>query len=381
MKWPLVDQDKWEFVPFKDHPAHDSMWSMTRGADGNIYVGLCCEHTGGGIAQLYRYNVRKRRLEHCADMAEVTGEPAGNGHAAQGKIHFSLCPSSGGKIFGSTHCTTPPSGHRFWNAYGMWGDPALNYPGGHIFQYDPRTGITEDFGVIFPNEGIPYLLLDEERKRLYGITYPKAHFFRVNLQGRGLVDYGRVSSWYPLAMAFDSGGSIFTSDTNSRLIKYDVKRDQVVFFKSAPYAHPWNRSRRFSWISNLIMAEDGKMYGTHYCNDHLFRFDPSDERPQFEDLGPGAPDAACQMLRALVPDNKGHIYYMAYPQGEFDVEQPLFVRYTIRNGGKEVLGALEVHGNIVSSWLGVCDRSGNMYFKGKGRIICLAIYRPYSKRG
>ena len=368
MDMPLIDSKEWELVPFAKHPGHDSMWSLLSGTDGHIYIGLCQEHTGGGVAQLYRFNVGTRGLEHLADMAEVSGESADGTHAPQGKIHFSLCQTTDGRLFGATHCTTPPVGHTVWNPYGMWDDPVLGYPGGHIFRHDPRTGETLDFGIIFPNEGIPYLVLDESRNRLYGITYPKAHFFRVDLTGRNLVDYGRISSWYPIGMAFDRRGNLFTSDTNSRLIKYDVGQDRLVFFRSTPYANPWNRSNRFSWLCNLTLVEDGLIYGTHYSNDHLFRFDPAVEEPRFEDLGPGLPGVSRRLVRCLVPDGRGHVYYI--------VDTSVFVRYTIGTGTKENLGRLEIDGRSFCSWLGVTDHAGSIYMKGPLAPISLAVFKP-----
>lgn len=376
MKFPPVNQKQWELVHFKKHSEHDSIWSMVRGVDGHIYIGLGQEFTGGGVAQLYQYNVTTRKLEHRADLADVTGEHAGNGHATQGKIHFSLCAASDGNIYGTTHCTTPPAGHLVWNSYGMWDDPLFNYPGGHIFRYDPKTGKTVDFGVVFPNEGLPFMVLDEKRDRLYGITYPRAHFFRVNTAGRGLVDYGRISSWYPIGLCFDAKMNIFFSDANSQLIKYDLKQDRVIFLRRTPYAEPWNRSKRFSWISNLNPAEDGKIYGTHYCNDHLFRFDPRQEVPEIEDLGPGVPERRSTMLRCLIPDGRGHVYYSAGPQAGATNQQRLFVRYHIRTGRKEVLGEMSVGKTGLSSWIGVLDRQGNIYIKGSNRPITLAIFRP-----
>jgi len=346
------------------------MWSMARGADGHVYLGLCLEGSGGGVAQLYRYNVTARKLEHLLDMGEVTGEPADNGHAAQGKIHFSLCPVSDGTIYGATHCTTPPKGHKYWNPYGMWDDPFHSFRGAHIFHYDPRTGKAVDFGIIYPNEGLPYLLLDETRGRLYGITYPKAHFFRLNLACRDLVDYGRVSSWYPIAASFDTRGNLFLGDTNSRLLKYDVAQDRLVFFDSAPYSHPWNSSMRYSWLCNLDRADDGRIYGTHYMNDHVYRFDPEQETPVFEDLGPGLPDSPARQVRALVPDGHGHLYYVVMGNGN------ILVRYTIKTGEREVLGRLQVGGADFWSWLSVLDRDGNLYMMGPRNPMSLAIYRP-----
>lgn len=377
MKYPLVDRRQWEIVPFRKHPLHDSIWALVRGADGHIYIGLCCEYSGGGVAQLYRYNVASKKLEHCLDIGEVTGEPASNGRATQGKIHFSLCAASDGSIYGSTHCTTPPLGHTVWNPFGMWDDPLLSYPGGHIFRYDPKSGKAVDFGIIAPHEGLPLMVLDEKRQRLYGITYPKAHFFHTNLAGRDQVDYGRVSSWYPIGLCFDSRMNIFFSDTNSQLIKYDVKQDRLIFTHQTPYANPWNASRRFSWMSNLNLAEDGKIYGTHYHNVHLFRFDPREDTPRIEDLGEAADPGTCRMLRCLVPDGHGRIYYIActLPSGKRPGPY-LWCCYHIETGEKEVLGQLRIRGVTPSSWIGVTDLDGNVYIKGNGRPMTLAIYHP-----
>ncbi len=376
MRYPPLNPKQWELVSFTKHPTHDSIWSMTRGADGHIYVGLCEEFTGGGVAQLYRYNVERHKLEHCADLSRVCGEPADSGHATQGKIHFALCAASDGTIYGATHCTTPPMHHRVWSAYGMWDDPLFCFPGGHIFRYDPATGRTTDFGVIFPHEGIPFMVLDEARERLYGITFPKAHFFRVNLAGRDRVDYGRVSSWYPIGLSFDAEMNVFFSDTNSQLIKYDVRADRVLFLRQTPYSQPWNASKRFSWISNMGLADDGLMYCTHYCNDHLLRFDPKAATPKFEDLGPGAPERPSRLLRTLIPDGRGRVYYSAGPRVGLDDRAALFVRYDIATGRKEVLGEMRVGDRALSSWIGVLDLKGNIYIKGSGRPMTLAIFHP-----
>ena len=373
----LVNPAEWEMVPFLEHPGHDSIWALTRGQDGHIYIGLAQEFVSGGIAHLYRYNVDKRRLEHCLDMSEVTGEPYDSGHATQCKIHFALCPDSKGRIFGATHCTAPPLGHPAWNAVGAWGDPTLNFPGSHLFQYDTATGKAIDFGVLWPNQGAPYLLLNEELGRLYGVTFPKAHFFSTDLQGRDLRDYGRVSSWYPIGMCLDGRKNIWFSDSNGQLVQFDLKKDRLIFTRQYPYAHPWNRSRRYSWLSNMNMADDGMIYCTPYCNDHLSRFDPEAKRPRFEDLGPGVPGIKAKLLRCLVPDGKGHVYYSAAPDpAVMSPAHHVFMKYHIASGEKEVIGRQVIHNVPATSWIGVTDNDGNIYIKGSGQPMHLAIYRP-----
>ncbi|MBM3499150.1 MAG: hypothetical protein FJX74_10825 [Armatimonadetes bacterium] len=357
------------------HPEHDTIWSIALGHEGHVYLGLCLEGKGGGVAQLYRYDTAQRRLEPLADMGEVTGEPPDSGHATQGKIHFALCPARDGKLYGATHCTTPPLGQRVWSPLSMWGDPEMSFPGAHIFRHDTLTGETVDFGVITPNEGIPYLMLDEERECLYGVTYPKAHFFRCDLRGRGFRDYGRVSSWYPIAMIFDGSGNLYTSDTNSQLIKYDVERDRLVFLGTRPYAEPWNTDARYSWITDMAAGPDGWIYGLTYSNDHLFRFDPRETAPVIEDLGPGLPEVRCATLRCMVADREGGLYYLAQPVSP-QAPGALLARYDVATGERAVVGRMEREGETYAAWRGVCGEDGALYLATIGRTpACLLVWR------
>jgi hypothetical protein len=152
MDIPSLDPAQWEEISFPDHPDIDTIWTIVLGQDQNVYLGLCLEGHGGGIAQAYQYDTQARAARHLADMEEVTGESVDNGHATQGKIHFSLCHASDGKLYGATHCTTPPMGESIWHPLSMWDDPDRSFLGAHIFRHDLHTGETVDFGVIARNE-------------------------------------------------------------------------------------------------------------------------------------------------------------------------------------------------------------------------------------
>jgi hypothetical protein len=178
-------------------------------------------------------------------------------------------------------------------------------------------------------------------------------------------------------MALDADGNVFIGDTNARLIKYDVRQDRLIFFDSATYSYPWNPTKRFSWLCNFNMAEDGKIYGTNYRNDHLYRFDPKEAEPQFEDLGQALPGVESKGPRSLAPDGRGHLYYTIFPSGvTYEEGLPVFVRLSLSTGRKEVIGTLCVDGIRISSWLAVLDREGNIYMKAADSPISLAIYRP-----
>jgi hypothetical protein len=181
---------------------------------------------------------------------------------------------------------------------------------------------------------------------------------------------------YPISMVFDEAGNLYTSDMNSRLIKYDAARDRLVFLDTRPYAHPWNTDSRCSWITYMGRAPDGRIYGLTYSNDHLFRFDPQDESPRIEDLGPGVPGTPCETLRCLVPDREGNLYYLAQPTAP---EGPgsLLVRRCVASGETRVVGRMEVNGEVYGTWRGVCGRDGTLYLATVGRVpACLLIHRP-----
>jgi hypothetical protein len=213
-------------------------------------------------------------------------------------------------------------------------------------------------------------MLDEGRGRLYGVTYPRAHLFRTNLLGRDYHDYGRVSSNYPISMVFDHEGNLWTSDWASKLVKLEVASDEVRFFDSKPYADPWNLTGRASPITDMCYGPEELIYGTTYCNDHLWRFDPREDVPRVEDLGPGVPGERPMGLRSLMYDGQGRMYYSTWTNPGGNV----LVRYTVATGEKEILGRLKIGERAFSSWRGVCDSEGTVYLAG-GKPVGLFVGR------
>jgi sugar lactone lactonase YvrE len=348
---------------------HDSCWAIAVGSDDRVYIGACCEGTGGYTACLYRYDPRRRRVDALADMADVTGEPANTGKAPQGKIHFSLCPSPDGKLYGATHCTTPPVGERFWNPLAMWGDRQRGFPGAHLWVMDLKTERLTDFGVVMPNEGIPLLTLDAGRRRLYGATYPRAHFFTCDLNGRHLRDKGRLSCWYPLAFCFDRAGLLYTSDNRGRLIRYDPATDTLTHLPATvPCPVPGHERM---WMCDAALGPDGKIYGGSYSFPSVFRYDPEAER--MEDLGPGlGGDDTRGDCKGLVFGNDGRLYY-----GVRSSDGMVVMRMDPRTLEKENLGVLAVDGARLSFWRAVRDSAGTLYLATVGhRPTGVVVFRP-----
>ena len=180
-------------ITFPDFPEHETIWAIAGDDRGRVHVAVCCELTGGGTVQLYCYETATGELHHALDVAVAIGEHPDDGHASHGTILFALCPATDGWVYAATHCTTPPRGDASWDAKAMWGHPQKSFSGGHLFRYRPETGECQDFGILYPNQGIPALILDEGLGRLAGVTYPAARLFVVDADGGSFTDLGRTA--------------------------------------------------------------------------------------------------------------------------------------------------------------------------------------------
>lgn len=173
----MEDIRKMKSIVFKELPVHDTCWSITTGSDGNIYIGVCSELTGGQSVFIVQYNPVNGKTEYLLDVASALGEPSDSGRAPYSKIHYCLLPSSDGKLYCATHCSGLPINHPVWRPWHTWDDPEKMHPGFHIFSFDPKTEELVDFGIMSPNEGSRAMALAEKRGLLYGITWPRDLYF------------------------------------------------------------------------------------------------------------------------------------------------------------------------------------------------------------
>jgi hypothetical protein len=129
----------------------------------------------------------------------------------------------------------------------LWKDvrtPYEKYPGGHIYMYDPATGDTEtyretdpapleDLGVPVPGNGVYAMTMSPDRKTIYGISYPDAHFFVFDIATRQTRDLGEFLTYkvysgperhwrsVPRALHCDPAtGDVYTSGDNGFLVRY-----------------------------------------------------------------------------------------------------------------------------------------------------------------
>ena len=365
-----------EAVAFSDFPNHETIWAIAAGPGPLIQVAVCCENTGGGTVQLYSYDTRSRTMHRVLDAALAIGEDPADGHASHGKVHFSLCPASDGWVYAATHCTTPPLGDDIWDARKMWNHPRKSFSGGHVFRYRPDTGECEDFGIPFPNQGIPALVFDETMGRLAGLTFPGARLFVMDRDGTGFEDLGRVSADYPLCLALDGQGCAWTSDTYGYVIRVDLG---ARCFDLLPSRLPAPRGAvgMAANMSDTVAGPDGFMYCVTYNLPNLFRFRPVPEGPvDIEDLGPFLPGSSTRVTRGLVFGPDRSLYACAYSPYD-PADRPRLGRFDPETAQGTEIGSLDMGGVPRRYWRAALGADGRIYAGECGRRpVSLLIFDP-----
>ena len=129
----------------------------------------------------------------------------------------------------------------------LWKDISARYadfPGGHIYRYDPTKGDVErytndtptpleDLGIPVAKNTIYAMAMSPDKSTIYGLTYPDAHFFVFDLRTRQTKDLGEILThkvysgperhWRSVPRALyvhPKSGSVYTSGDNGLFIRY-----------------------------------------------------------------------------------------------------------------------------------------------------------------
>ncbi len=272
--------------------AHDTYNGMAAASDGRIYYVLCPETLDDG-GRLYRYDPAADEIRFLLDLNEACGE-AGLKAIPQSKVHVPLIEHEG-KLYFATHVgyyyrvdgmetmpEPPPQGYR-------------SYPGGHFLAYDMKTGGCEDLAVDPGGEGILTMAMDARRGRLYGITWPRGRFLRLDLASRELRDLGPVSElgesvrgprYRTLcrAMVVDPrDGSVYYTTSEGWIFRYRYERDAIERVEGEDlrkdYFGVWDPASPghmgYNWRQAFWYEPEQVIYAIHGNSGYLFRFDPA----------------------------------------------------------------------------------------------------------
>ncbi len=307
--------------------AHDTYNGMGVGSDGKIYYVLSSE-SYDVAAQMYSFDPRTKRIHHCGDFTEACGEkgamaiPQGKSHVnfieANGKLYFATHIGVYAIVDGQETMGAPPPGHK-------------PYPGGHFLAYDMKTGKFEDLALNPFHDGIISATTDPVRGRMYGLTWPSAHFLRYDIGKKELRDLGPIKAESPDVPIYRSlcrapvvnpdDGSVYFTTIEGRIWRYVFDRDTLELVQGEDmkkdYFGLYDPTRPghmgYNWRQVFWYAPEKMIYGVHGNSGYLFRFDPSVPRVELLDRITSEPSKRCGMYDQF---SFGYLGFTLGPDGK-----------------------------------------------------------------
>jgi len=303
-----------KYHEFSERPLSDSCWSVQTGPDGRIYIASCTEHTGGETATVVRLDETTDTLEYLFDLDEVTGDLRDSGRATQCKIHYSFVPDrEKGLIHAATHLSGPPKGETSYNPWASWNDPARAFRGSYLISYDTTANVVTESRLMIPKEGCRCLALDERRRVIYAVTYPRDHFVSYDLASGLLTDHGRIGSVNTQCIFLDPLGRAYLFDDSGRMLRFDPDRRRL---EELPHFYP-HAAYQSAWHGVLYDAVADPRSGAIYMvpwkgHPHLARFWPMEGAlGRLEDLGPVTQDRDPREVMSVNLDHVGGLVWGA----------------------------------------------------------------------
>jgi hypothetical protein len=261
-------------IVFNDLPRHDTCWSMISGLDGRLYIGICGEMTGGLSACVARYDPTRDQVTYLLDVAEVLGVPNDANQAAHAKVHYSLVQDDDGIMYAATHCTGAPKGDFVWRPWNCWTHPHKKFSGSGLIAFRPDNGEVLFTDIFLPQEGSRCLAIAPKHRKLYGISYPRNHFFIYDLEKRSLRDLGRIGSINPQCIFTDNHENAYTTDDYGYLIKCDADTEELTTLE-IQIPHAAFRDGFHNVLYDVTPSPDGEsVFGVMWnFGTRLFRYD------------------------------------------------------------------------------------------------------------
>jgi hypothetical protein len=213
-----------------------------------------------------------------------------------------------------------------------------DYKGGHVFKFDESKKFSEivDLGIPFEHQSITTIIMNSDKTRLYGLTWPGFIFFEYNLKARKakkIEIVGKKSGWNRIgdALVLDNDGNVYGSGGYGELWKYDPSKKSFKYTGAMiPGAHGYRLIGSVDCFA--LDAKNNVIYGGTASEGYLFRYFPQTNK--VENLGMPIMD---QRMRGLIVHPNGYLYLLAGKPGKFC----RFFRYNPVKGVYHEFGALE----------------------------------------
>lgn len=201
------------------------------------------------------------------------------------------------------------------------------YAGGHIYRYNPKTGDKvryenddqcplEDLGIPVPGNSVYAMTMNKDKSKIYGISYPEAHFFIFDIATRKTTDLGEFlthkvyggpeRTWrsVPRALFCDPAtGHVYTSGDNGFLVKHVPGADSLELTWMRLPGEYWEGLKSWDYpiVENFVFEEKSGRLFTSTHDGYLVELDLENEKVMVL----GKPRIMRRMrAMELGPDNK-----------------------------------------------------------------------------
>jgi hypothetical protein len=217
------------------------------------------------------------------------------------------------------------------------------------------------------------MALAPNRRQIYGISYPRNHFFIFDLNTRKVRDIGRIGNINPQCIFIDSDENAYTTDDYGKLLKYTADKDELAE-TGVILPHATFRNGYHNTVYDVVPTLDGSgVFGVTWTwGQRLFHYDF--KANHLTDYG-RAYGEETQDWSHIINDHAGglvfgadgKLYFVINRKNEHGGSSPYMVSMNPENGRREMVGMLQVDG-IPGDHIarGAMDAEGNLYFAEAG---------------
>ena len=343
-------------------PLHSFWGSLIAASDGRLYLPPATHSDLGASIWIVRYDPRTYMMDMVFEARKQFGHQISADGLWDSKIHTGAKEGKDGKLYFAGMI-----GGSYATMYTHMVHPSA-YMGGHIYQYDLKTGQTVDLGIPHRYASIIAADLDVERNILYLLDWPQSEFLVYPLDTRIVRNLGTVT-YHPTGpnnKRLQWGRDIFVyrdhtvwlSNNFGCFVKYDPRKDDLI---DTRIALPGNGALRVHVVGRG--PTDGMVYCTTAAG-YMFEFDPVAEK--LVELGPVTEKGAVYSPNlTITPDGKT-LYYIAGTHGDEVKGGMQIMRYDILERRRTSCGAIGRESIPAFYCYGATVFDGRVYFNIHG---------------
>lgn len=299
--FPYLPGKAWHIMP-GTHTDESGYFSLNEGLDGKLYVGTAAY---GRNAYLIEFDPKTEKQRIVIDAHKFLGLPlTPTGYAAQAKFHTRNFTGPSGKIYVGTKQGYPTKEDQ---------EKKVEYPGGYVFIYDPKTDTTENLGMPFPTQGVIDTVADESRGLVYAVTCEDQHWMVYDLKAKKWTepDPALRLAFYSTTLVNPEGIALSIS-SEGKLTRYNPATGKVALADLVfPDGGKFDKSLMRGPLTWVDTADHRTAYLIAMSRPNLFRVDltgEGDKPAKITDLGPmiagKGHDSRCGLT--IAPD--GRVY-------------------------------------------------------------------------